>query len=105
MELIRVSATSPVPAVAGAITSVVLEYHQAEVQAIGADAANQAIQALDLAICYLKNNGISVTSETQFSKVTVDHKLRTVVKLVVKQSGSPSFAPVDDTTSADLPRV
>jgi stage V sporulation protein SpoVS len=52
--------------VAGAITSVVLEYSQAEVQAIGEDAANQAIEAMDLAICCLKNNGISVTSETRF---------------------------------------
>ena len=109
MELIRVSTTSPVSAVAGAITSVVLEYHQAEVQAIGADAANRAIQALDLATCCLKDNGISVTSETRFSKVSDNHKLRTAVTLVVRQTSSSSFTPMEEATTsqvrAELPRV
>ena len=58
MELIRVYATPPTSAVAGAITGVVREYHKADVEAIGADAVNQAIQGLVLATGYLKNDGI-----------------------------------------------
>jgi len=37
---------------------VVREYHKADVEAIGADAVNQAIQGLVLATGYLKNDGI-----------------------------------------------
>ncbi|HSL42088.1 MAG TPA: stage V sporulation protein S [Anaerolineales bacterium] len=108
MELIRVSATSPVSAVTGAIISVVLEYKQAEVQAIGADAANRAMQALDQAVCCLENNGIPVTSETRFSKVAVDHRTRTAVTLIVKQALRPGFDSMEVTRSAaraELPRV
>ena len=50
MEIIQVSATSPTSAVAQAISSVVYEYHCAEVQAIGAEAVHRAEQALTLGI-------------------------------------------------------
>ena len=50
MDLIKVSANSRTSAVAGAIAGVVREHKQAEVQAIGAGAVNQAVKALVLAI-------------------------------------------------------
>jgi stage V sporulation protein SpoVS len=78
------------------------------VQAIGADAANRAVQALDQAVCCLESNGISVTSETRFSKVAVDHKTRTAVTLIVKQASRPGFDSTEVTTGperAALPRV
>ena len=45
MEIIQVSATSPTLAVAQSISSVVHEYHCAEVQVIGPEAFQRAKQA------------------------------------------------------------
>jgi stage V sporulation protein S len=95
MELIRVYATSPVSAVAGAITGDVLEYRQAEVQAVGADAVNQAVQGLVLATSYLKCDGISVTCIPEFSMVTEKKEVRTAIKLLVKPASSSSLSPVE----------
>ena len=93
MELIRVYANSPVNAVAGAITGVVHEYHQAEVQAIGAEAVNQAIQGLALATDCLKDEGIYVNCVPQFCQVTVENKVRTAIKLVVKPYSNAGLSP------------
>ena len=93
MELIRVYASSPASAVAGAITGVILEYHEAEVQAVGADAANQAFQAVALAARYLKDDGILVTCAPEFQEVTVENKVRTAIRLVVKPAAGSKFSP------------
>lgn len=47
-KIIRVSATSQISAVAGAIAGIFRELKVATVQAIGADAVNQAVKALAL---------------------------------------------------------
>jgi stage V sporulation protein S len=104
MELIQVYATSPTSAVAGAITSVICEYRRAEVQAVGAKAVNQAIEALALATCYLKSDGIFVQCVPQFSKVVVNNKVKTAIKLLVEPSCSPQGVSLD-TKRAELPLV
>jgi len=54
MEPIKVSADSPIPAVAGALTNTIREHHQAEVLAIGVAAVTQVLKALILANKFLK---------------------------------------------------
>jgi stage V sporulation protein S len=76
MDTIKVSATSPTSAVAGAIAGVVREHHRAVVQAIGAGAVNQAVKALVLATGYLMNDGIQVTCVPEFADVTIEVLLR-----------------------------
>ena len=98
MELIQVYATSPATAVAGAITGVVLEYHQAEVQAVGADAVNCAIEGLALATRYLKCDGISVMCVPELSNVTLRNQVRTAVKFLVKPASSSDFSAELSTT-------
>jgi stage V sporulation protein S len=108
MELIQVYATSPASAVAGAITGVVLEYHQAEVEAIGAEAVDQAVQALALATNYLKHDGIFITCVPEFAKVTVENKVKTAIKFVVRSSPGSSLSLMGlgaNSPSAELPRV
>lgn len=83
MEMIKVSATSRTAAVAGAIAGVIREHRHAEVQAIGAGAVNQAVKALVLAIGYLKNDGIHVTSVPEFAEVTIEDKVRTAIRFIV----------------------
>lgn len=84
MNMIKVSATSRTAAVAGAIAGVVREHHRAEVQAIGAGAVNQAVKALVLATGYLRLDGIQVSCVPEFAEVTIEDKVRTVIKLIVE---------------------
>lgn len=109
MEIIHVSATSSTSAVARAISSVVHEYRCAEVQAIGADAVNQAVQALTLATGYLKHEGIFSTFVVQYKKVIIANKQRTLTKfMVTSKTTSSNLSPVPFSSTphkADLPLV
>jgi stage V sporulation protein S len=108
MEIIQVSATSPISAVAQAISSVVHEYQCAEVQAIGAEAVNQAMQALILASTFLQHEGISVSFVPQRKKITIDHKNQTVIKLMVFSTTTSSLFPFASSAAsnqAELPRA
>ena len=113
MEIIQVSASSPTSAVAQAISSVVHEYHCAEVQAIGAEAFQRAKQALTLASDYLQHDGIGVACVPQRKTVVVDDQPVTLIKVMVKvtttSSPSPLFFPVSSSNTPiktkDLPRA
>jgi stage V sporulation protein S len=83
MDMIKVSANSRTSAVAGAIAGVIREHKQAEVQAIGAGAVNQAVKALVLATGYLREDGIHVTCVPEFADVTIDDKVRTAIKFII----------------------
>jgi stage V sporulation protein SpoVS len=98
MEIIQVSATAPTSAVARAISSVVHEYHCAEVQAIGAEAVQRARQALTLATGYLQHEGICVACVPESKDVIVDNKYITLVKLMVRVTTAPSPSPVSSST-------
>lgn len=56
-NLIKVSAQSRTSSVAGAIAGMVREDGEAEMQAIGASAVNQAIKAVAIARGYLSESG------------------------------------------------
>jgi stage V sporulation protein SpoVS len=105
MEIIQVSATAPTSVVARAISSVVHEYHCAEVQAIGAEAVQRAKQALTLATGYLQHEGIYVACVRQSQEVIVDNKYITLIKLMVKVTTTPRPFPVSSFRVKDLPRV
>jgi stage V sporulation protein SpoVS len=109
MEIIQVSATSPTSVVAQAISSVVHEYHCAEVQAIGAEAIHRAEQALILATGYLQDEGICIDCVPKDKEVIVDNKHVTLIKLIVKATTTPnsSLVPSSNTLikAKDLPRA
>jgi stage V sporulation protein S len=84
MDMIKVSAISRTSAVAGAIAGIIREHKQAEVQAIGAGAVNQAVKALVLATKYLKDDGISVAFVPEFADVMIEDREKTAIKIVVK---------------------
>ena len=93
MEIIQVSATAPTSAVARAISSVIHEYHCAEIQAIGVEAVQRAKQALTLAIGDLLHEGIGVACVPKHKKVVVDNKDETLIKLRVQVTTIPSPSP------------
>lgn len=83
-EILKVSSRSRPSAVAGAIAGVVRENGRAEVQAIGAGAANQAIKAVAIARDYLNETGIEAICLPSLVDLTIDEADRTAIRLVVE---------------------
>ncbi len=84
ISIIKVSAHSRPAAVAGAIAAVVRERRQAEIQAIGAGAVNQAIKAAAVARAYLAEDGIDAICIPAFAPVTINDQQRTAVRLIIE---------------------
>ncbi len=84
MELIKVSGNSRTSAVAGAIAGVIREHGQADVQAIGAQAVNQAVKALALAQRYLKRDNLEILMRVGFVDITIEDKVRTAIRFSVE---------------------
>jgi len=83
-DIIRVSARSRSPAVAGAIAGVVREHGRADVQAIGAGAVNQAVKAAAIARGFLLLDGLDVVCIPSFIDVEIDGMERTAIRLAVE---------------------
>ncbi len=83
-EILKVSSRSRPSAVAGAIAGVVRENGRAEVQAIGAGAANQAIKAVAIARDYLSETGIEAICLPSLVDLQIDEADRTAIRLVVE---------------------
>jgi len=83
-EILKVSSRSRPSAVAGAIAGVVRGSGRAEVQAIGAGAANQAIKAVAIARDYLNETGIEAICLPSLVDLTIDEADRTAIRLVVE---------------------
>ena len=83
-EVLKVSSRSRPSAVAGAIAGVVRESGRAEVQAIGAGAANQAIKAVAIARDYLIETGIEAICLPSLIDLQIDDADRTAIRLVVE---------------------
>jgi len=103
MEVLKVSARSRSTAVAGAIAGVIREGHQAEVQAIGAGAVNQAIKAVAIARGYLAEDQIEVVCVPAFVEVMIEDQERTAVKLTVlrREQTPPPATPIKKRPQAD----
>lgn len=83
-DIIRVSAKSRSPAVAGAIAGVVREHGRADLQAIGAGAVNQAVKAIAIARGFLLLDGLDVVSIPSFIDVEIDSLERTAIRFSVE---------------------
>ncbi len=84
-EVLKVSTRSRPSAVAGAIAGVIRETGTAEVQSIGAGAANQAIKAIAIARSYLREDGIDIMCVPSFIDVEIDQEERTAIRLLVQK--------------------
>jgi stage V sporulation protein S len=83
MDLIKVSAHSRCTLVAGAIAGVIREWRQAEVQAIGPSAVNQAIKAIAIARNYLIADNLQIVCIPEFVNIDIKGRERTAIKLIV----------------------
>jgi stage V sporulation protein S len=84
-NVLKVSAQSNPNSVAGALAGVLRERGDAELQAIGAGATNQAVKAIAIARNYLETSGIDLVCIPQFTDVTIDGKDRTAMRLIIER--------------------
>jgi len=79
-----VSAKSNPNSVAGALAAVLREKRQAEIQAIGAGALNQAVKAVAIARGFVAASGMDLICIPAFTDVMIDGERRTAMKLIVE---------------------
>lgn len=90
---LKVSSKSVPSSVAGAIAGVLRENPTAELQAIGAGAANQAIKAIAIARGYFAPSGVDLICVPAFTVVSIDGEDRTAIRLVVEMRPLAGEAP------------
>lgn len=83
MEVLKVSANSNPKAVAGALAAVVREKGEAELQAVGAGAVNQAVKAIAICRGFVAPNGIDLIAVPAFVEIIIDAEERTAIKFIV----------------------
>lgn len=84
METLKVSSKSNPNSVAGALANVIREKKEAEVQAIGAGALNQAIKAITIARGFVAPSGKNLVCIPAFTDIIIDGEERTAIKLIVE---------------------
>jgi len=83
LEVLKVSANSNPKAVAGALAAVVREKGEAELQAVGAGAVNQAVKAIAICRGFVAPNGIDLIAVPAFVEIIIDAEERTAIKFIV----------------------
>ncbi len=84
-NVLKVSAKSSPNSVAGALAAVLRERDEAELQAVGAGAINQAIKAVAIARSYLKTSQIDLTCVPSFIDVEINGNERTGISLAIER--------------------
>lgn len=82
-NVLKVSAKSNPNAVAGALAAVLRDRNEAELQAVGAGAINQAVKAIAIARAYLKASQIDLVCVPSFIDVEINGNERTGISLAV----------------------
>lgn len=83
MEILKVSSKSNPNLVAGALAGVINEQREAELQAVGAGAVNQAIKAIAISRGFLAPSGIELVCAPAFLEVVMNDETKTAIKLTV----------------------
>ena len=84
MEVLKVAAGSSPNSVAGALAGVLRENGNAELQAIGAGAINQAVKAVAIARGFMAPSGVDLICVPAFTDIEIDGEERTAIKIIVK---------------------
>ena len=84
MKHIKVSSKSNPNSVAGALTNIIKESKEIEVQVVGAGALNQLIKAIIICRGYLAPLGINIVCIPSFSEIKIDNLDKTGIKILIK---------------------
>ncbi len=80
---IRVAASSEAPLVAGAIVGVLREHSEAHVQAVGANAVNQAVKAMAIARSYVAADNIDLYVRPSFVSILINGRSCSAIRFHV----------------------
>ena len=84
VEVLKVSSKSNPNSVAGALAGVLRERGNAEIQAIGAGALNQAIKAIAIARGFVAPSGMDLVCVPAFTDIDIDGDKKTAIKLIIE---------------------
>jgi stage V sporulation protein S len=84
-EILKVSARSVPKMTAGAIAAVIREGGKAEVQAVGAGAANQGVKAIAIARTYLAPEGIDLICKPSFTQIEIEGEEKTALAMLAER--------------------
>lgn len=84
MDVLKVSAKSSPNSVAGALAGVLRERGNAEIQAIGAGALNQAVKAVAIARGFVAPSAMDLICIPAFTDILIDGEERTAIKLIIE---------------------
>ena len=79
MDMLKVSSSSNPGATAGAIANCVRERGEAQLQAIGPRAVNQAVKAIAIARGYLAASGVDLYFFPGFSNIRIEEQEKTAI--------------------------
>ncbi|HLR34415.1 MAG TPA: stage V sporulation protein S [Tissierellales bacterium] len=84
MDVLKVSAKSSPNSVAGALAGVLREKGNAEIQAIGAGAINQAVKAIAISRGFVAPSGMDLICIPAFTDIEIEGEERTAIKFLVE---------------------
>lgn len=84
MEVLKVSTKSNPNSVAGALAAIIKEKNIVEIQAVGAGAINQAVNAIAIARGFVAPSGRDIVCVPAFTDIEIDGEERTAIKLIVQ---------------------
>ena len=84
MEVLKVSTKSNPNSVAGTIAAIIKEKNIVEIQAVGAGAINQAVEAIAIARGFVAPSGRDIVCIPAFTDIEIDGEERTAIKLIVQ---------------------
>jgi stage V sporulation protein S len=85
-EIIKVSARSVPKLTAGAIAAVIREGGKAEVQAVGAGAANQGIKSVAIARTYMQAEEVDLICRPMFTQISIEGEEKTAIAMLVEKA-------------------
>lgn len=95
MSLIKVSARARASVIAGVIMHVIRDRQRAELVAVGEEAINRALKAVDLATTYFRQNEIDVLCVMESGNETIVEDELPVIRLIVEPQSSLDLPLVD----------
>jgi len=84
LEILKVSSKSVPNSVAGALAEVIRTDNNAEIQAIGAGALNQAVKSVAIARGFVAPSGVDLVCVPAFTDIQIEGEERTAIKLIVE---------------------
>ena len=84
MDVLKVATKSSPNSVAGALAGVLREKGNAEIQAIGAGAINQAVKAIAISRGFVAPSGMDLICIPAFTDIEIEGEERTAIKFLVE---------------------